>query len=154
MHFWPTEPKIFLKAPIYTNFAERVPKTNAIFLSKFSKKFPKTAFLPVFQKFACGAEKLAKTARLFSALGELRKSLLVDPKKGRPNFRLFLKIRPYPPPPPPFEKILDPPLGSIICFCLNQEHICVSLFTFDGFMRVEFKFLKQLTGILSFCSKS
>ena len=48
IHFWPTDPKIFLKAslaPIYTNFeGERAPKKNAIFLSKFFKKCPKTAF--------------------------------------------------------------------------------------------------------------
>ena len=44
--FLVTDTKIFLKAPLapmYTNFEkERAPKKNAIFLSKFSKKCPKT----------------------------------------------------------------------------------------------------------------
>ena len=52
IHFWATDPKIFLRAPsapIYTNFeGERAPKKNAIFWSTFFKKCPKTAFLTVF----------------------------------------------------------------------------------------------------------
>ena len=39
IHCWPTDPKIFLKAPlapIYTNFeGERAPKKTRFFLSKF-----------------------------------------------------------------------------------------------------------------------
>ena len=50
---WPTDLRIFLKAPsalIYTNFeGERALKKNAIFLSKFFKKCPKTAFLTFFK---------------------------------------------------------------------------------------------------------
>ena len=46
IHFWPTDPKVFLKAPlapIYTTFeGERAPKKGN-FLSKFFKKCPKTA---------------------------------------------------------------------------------------------------------------
>ena len=42
IHFWPTDPKIFLKG-------ERVPKKRD-FLSKFFKKCPKTAFLTDFSK--------------------------------------------------------------------------------------------------------
>ena len=45
IHFWPTDPKILLKAPsapIYTNFeGERAPKKKRVFLSKFFKKCPK-----------------------------------------------------------------------------------------------------------------
>ena len=48
IHFCPTDPKIFLKAPlapIYTNLeGERAPKKNEIFLSKFFKKCPKRLF--------------------------------------------------------------------------------------------------------------
>ena len=51
IHFWPTDPKIFLRAPlapIYTNFeGERAPKKR-VFLSKFSKKCPKNGFLTCF----------------------------------------------------------------------------------------------------------
>ena len=54
IHFWQTNPKIFLKAPlapVYTNFeGERAPKKRDFFLSKFFKKCPKTAFLTVFSK--------------------------------------------------------------------------------------------------------
>ena len=93
IHFWPTDPKIFLKAPlapIYTNFeGERAPKKNAIFLSKFFKKCPKTAFLTVFffQKFACGATKFAKIGAK-QCFGGARKINLVDLKK-RSKFSIF-----------------------------------------------------------------
>ena len=78
-HFWPTDPKIFLKAPsspIYTNFeGERVPKNNAIFLSKFSLNCPKTAFLTCFSKNLPTAQKIWPKQRFFSALGKLGKSM-------------------------------------------------------------------------------
>ena len=42
IHFWPTDPKIFLKAPmapIYTNFeGERAPKKTPFFFVKFFQK--------------------------------------------------------------------------------------------------------------------
>ena len=61
IHFWPTDPKIFLKAhlaPIYTNFeGERAPK-NAIFLSTFFKKCPKTVFFLLFFKNLPAAQKI------------------------------------------------------------------------------------------------
>ena len=60
VHFWSTDPKIFLKAllaPIYTNFeGECAPK---------KRDFPKSAqkrLFWFFQKFAWGAEYLAKAA--------------------------------------------------------------------------------------------
>ena len=64
IHFWRTDPKIFLKAPlapINTNFeGERAPKKNAIFLSTFFKKCPKTAFLTVFSKICLRRRKLCQ----------------------------------------------------------------------------------------------
>ena len=64
------------------------------FLSKFFKKCPKTFLF--FQKFACGAENLAKIGAK-QCFGRARKINLVDLKKkekGRQNFGKFLKIRP------------------------------------------------------------
>ena len=79
IHFWPTDPKIFLKtplAPIYTNFeGERAPKKNGFFLSNFSKKCPKTAFLTCFFKKLPAAQKIWPKQGLFTALGELCKSI-------------------------------------------------------------------------------
>ena len=52
IYFWPTDPKIFLKAPlapIYTNFeGERAPEKKRDFLSKFFKKCPKKGFFDCF----------------------------------------------------------------------------------------------------------
>ena len=76
IHFWPTDPKIFLKAPlapIYTSFeGERAPKKTRFFLSKFFKKCPKTAFLT--------AQK--------QCLGKARKINLVDLKKRSLKFSI------------------------------------------------------------------
>ena len=99
IHFWPTDPKIFLKAPwapIYTNFEEeRAPKKKQFFLSKFFKIGAKQCF------------------------GSARKINLVDlKKKGRQNFRIFLKIRL-----PPLEKILDPPLFFIYLLDLSSDYL-------------------------------
>ena len=63
IHFWPTDPKIFLKAPsapIYL-MGEREPKKRN-FLVKIFQKVPKNAFLDCFffQKFACNAESFGK----------------------------------------------------------------------------------------------
>ena len=57
-----TDPKVFLKAPIYTNFERGA---RADFLVKIFQKLPKNAFYgPFFQNFACGAENLAKMGSL------------------------------------------------------------------------------------------
>ena len=113
IHFWPTDPKIFLKAhlaPIYTNFEEeRAPKKTRFFCQNFSKSAQKWLFLLFFQKFACGAEILAKIGAK-QCFGKARKINLVDLKKGL-NF--VLKIR------PPFEKILDPPLLYTVFFAVS-----------------------------------
>ena len=62
IHFWPTDPKMFLKAPlapIYTNFeGERAPKNKRFFCQNFFKKRPKTAFLTVFFLNLPAAQKL------------------------------------------------------------------------------------------------
>ena len=93
IHFWPTDPKFFLKAPlapIYTNFeGERAPKKRDFFLSKFFKKCPKTAFLSKIRANQC--------------FGRARKINLVDLKKGRQNFGNFF-WKSAPPPPPPSRK--------------------------------------------------
>ena len=51
IHFWPTDPKIFLKAPlapIYTNFeGERAPKKRNFFGKTF-QKVPKNGFFDSF----------------------------------------------------------------------------------------------------------
>ena len=48
IHFWPTDPKIFLKAPwapIFTNFeGERAPKKTRFFCQNFSKSAQKRLF--------------------------------------------------------------------------------------------------------------
>ena len=111
IHFWPTDPKIFLRAPsapIYTKFeGELAPKKTLFFLSKFFKKCPKTAFLTVFQKFACGAENFTKIGAK-KCFGRARKINLVDLKKRSSKF--FEN----PPPPPPLKKILDPPPSMVM----------------------------------------
>ena len=62
-----TDPIIFLKAllaPIYNNFeGERAPKKTQFFLVKIFQKVSENGFFDLFfQKVACGAENLAKTA--------------------------------------------------------------------------------------------
>ena len=97
IHFWPTEPKIFLKAPlapIYTNFeGERAPKKNAIFLSKFFKKCPKTAFLTVFSQICLRRRKFSQN-RGKTVLWESSKNQFGRPKKK------VVKFLENPPPPP------------------------------------------------------
>ena len=58
-----------LEKSLYTNFeGERAPKKNAIFLPKFFKKCPKTAF------FYCFSE-ICQNGGKKSSLGELQKSI-------------------------------------------------------------------------------
>ena len=80
------DPKIFLKAPMYTYFegGERAEKTQ-FFGQNFFKKCLKTPFLAFFQNFACGAENLSKIGTK-QCLGRARKINLVDLKKGRQYF--------------------------------------------------------------------
>ena len=61
IHFWPTDPKIFLKAPsapIYTNFeGERAPKKRDFFVKIF-QKLPKNGFFDCFFKNLPAALKI------------------------------------------------------------------------------------------------
>ena len=55
--FLVTDPKIFLKEPIYTYFkGERAPKKR-VFLSKFYRSCLRTPFWPVFSKFCLRCRK-------------------------------------------------------------------------------------------------
>ena len=111
-HFWPTDPKIFLKAPlapIYTNFeGECAQKKKRDFLSKFFEKCPKTAFLTSFSTICLRRRKFCQN-RGKTVLWESSKNQFGRPKKKVVKFfEFFLKIRPH-----PLEKILDPPLIPI-----------------------------------------
>ena len=61
IHFWPTDPKIFLKAPlapIYTNFeGERAPKKRDFFV-KIIQKVPKNGFFDYFFKNLPATQKI------------------------------------------------------------------------------------------------
>ena len=76
--FWPTDPKIFLKAPlapIYTNFVgERAPKKRDFFVNIF-QKLPKNGFFDCFFKNLPAAQKILPKLGQKSALGELEKSI-------------------------------------------------------------------------------
>ena len=69
IHFLPTDPKIFLNAslaPMYTNFeGERAPKKPNFLVKIFQKVFKNGFFDLFFQKFACGADNLAKTGTFY-----------------------------------------------------------------------------------------
>ena len=79
IHFWLTDPKIFLKAPlapIYTNSkGDRAPKKRNFLVKIFQKKH-KNAFLACFFfKILPAASKLLPKQVFFSALGVLGKSI-------------------------------------------------------------------------------
>ena len=86
----------------YTNFegGARAEK-NAIFWSNFFK-WLKTPSLTCLFKILPLAHKIWPKQSLFSALGELGKSICSTQKKGRQNFRKFENF------------ILDPPLHKLI----------------------------------------
>ena len=97
-------------APIYTSFeGGRAPKKRN-FLVKIFQKLPKNAYFGLFfPNFACRAENLAQIG-IKQCFGKSSENQFGRPKKkGRQNFQKFLKIRP-----PPLEKILDPPLLSVV----------------------------------------
>ena len=100
IHFWPTDPKIFLKAPsaqIDTNFeGERAPKKTRFFCQNFSKSAQKRLFWLFFFKFACGAESFAKIGAK-KCFERARKINLVDLKKKVVKiFDFFWKSVPAP----------------------------------------------------------
>ena len=103
IHFWPTDPKIFLKAhlaPIYPNFeGEPAPKKNAIFCQIFFKKCPKTAFLTVFSKICLRRRKFCQI-RGKTVLWESSKNQFGRPKKMLSKFLNFFEN----PPPAPSTK--------------------------------------------------
>ena len=85
IHFWPTDHKIFLRAPsalIYTNFeGERAPKKRDFFVKIF-QNVPKNGFFDCFSKnFKIGANQCFRRAQ---------KIYLVDLKKKRSSkFSIF-----------------------------------------------------------------
>ena len=101
IHFWPNDPKIFLKTPsaaIYTNFevGARAEKTQL-----FGQNFPKSALKRLFDcffKFLPAAQKILPKKGPNHAKGELKNLYLVDLKKKKvvKIFDFFLKIRPPP----------------------------------------------------------
>ena len=141
--FWPTDPIIFLKAPlapIYTNYeGERAPKKNAcFFLSKFFKKCPKTAFLTVFSKICLRRRKFSQN-RGKTVLWESTKNQFVRPKKKVVKiFEFFLKITPPPPPPPSRKSLIRP------CSFSNTMQKWDSII-FSNLCSVRFSFSHNLT---------
>ena len=99
IHFWPTDPKNFLKAPlapIYINFkGKRAPKKSDFFLSKFFKKCPKTAFFNVFSKICLRRRKFCQN-RGKTVLGESSKNQFGRTKKIRSSkfWKIFWKSAP------------------------------------------------------------
>ena len=78
IHFWPTDPKIFLKAPsapINAIFeGERAPKKTHFFCQNFSKSAQKRLFWLFFQKKLPAAQKIfAKIRAKQCSLGEREK---------------------------------------------------------------------------------
>ena len=83
--FLVTDPKIFLKAPwapIYTKFeGELAPKKCDFFMSKFSKKCPKTAFLTCFLKDFLRRRKFGQNS-IFLVLYESFENQFGRPKEN------------------------------------------------------------------------
>ena len=87
-------------APIYTNFegGARAEKTG-FFGQNFPKKPKNVYFLPVFSKFCLRRRKSGRNS-VFLVLWQSSENQFGRPKKkGRQNFRFFLKNPPPPPPP-------------------------------------------------------
>ena len=101
IHFWPNDPKIFLKAPtapIYTNFkGERAPKKTRFFVNIF-QNVPKNGFSTVFLKICLRRTKFSQN-RGKTVLWESSKNQFSRPKKSCQNFGKFFEN----PPPSPRE---------------------------------------------------
>ena len=86
IQFWPTDPKIFLKAPwapIYTNFeGERAPKKTRFFCQNFSKS-AKKRFFDCFFKNLPAAQKFLQKIGAKRCFGRALKINLVDLKKKK-----------------------------------------------------------------------
>ena len=95
IYFWPTDPKIFLKAPlapIYTNFeGERAPEKKTRFFVKIFQKVPKKGFFDCFFfKFACGAEnRKFSQNRAETVPWESSKNQFGRPKKNKKVVKIF-----------------------------------------------------------------
>ena len=143
-------------APIYTNFeGERAPKKNAIFLSKFFKKCPKTAFLTVFLKICLRRRKFCQN-RGKRVLWETSKNQFGRPKKkkSRQNFGKFFEN-----PPPPRENPRSAP-GSFILNTSEFSSECCTSFSqlFSSFYQyfssvLIYRFHKRVLSLKSFNSK-
>ena len=85
IHFWPTDPKIFLKAPwapIYTNFeGERAPKKRDFFVKIF-QKLPQNGFSDCFSKICLRRRKFCQS-RGKTVLWESSKNQFGRPKKKK-----------------------------------------------------------------------
>ena len=122
IHFWPTDPKIFLKPPLapkYTNFeGGACAKKTQIFCQIFPKSAQQRLFdLFFFFKNLTAAQKIWRKQPLF-VLRRARKINLLDLKKVK-IFENFLNNR------PPLEKILDPPPGysylDLLCYFFPES---------------------------------
>ena len=105
IHFWLTDLKIFLKAPlapIYTNYeGERAPKKRA--LVNFFPKSDSNTFLVCISKFYL-RRKIFGQIGISIMIWESSENQFGRPKKNTTNFlKIFENL-------PPVEKILDPPL--------------------------------------------
>ena len=98
IHFWPTDPKIFLKFK-----GDCAPKKMRFFCQNFSKSAQKRLFLLVFSKICLRRTKFCKN-RGKTVLWESSKNQFGRLKKKSSKFSNY---------PPPLEKILDPPLDAV-----------------------------------------
>ena len=97
------DPKVFLKVPsaaIYTSLkgGARAEKKRD-FLVKFFQKVPKNAFLDCFSKFCLRRRNVGQNRDFLVMLAAWESSenqFGRHLKKGRQNFKKFLKIRPLP----------------------------------------------------------
>ena len=106
-------------APKYTTFdvlrKECAPKKRNFMVKNFQKE-SKNFFSICFFKIL-PAKKIWLKQGLFSALGELENSNLVEIKKRSTKFQIFFKNAP---PPPPLENFLDPRLDQLQSIFFSQ----------------------------------
>ena len=87
IHFWLTDPKTFLKAPLapsYTNFegsARRKIRKTRNFLVEIFQKAPKTSFLACFFKSLLAAQKIRSNYRVFIVFWNSSENQFGRPKK-------------------------------------------------------------------------
>ena len=103
VHFWLTDPKFFITAPLhfsFTNFEGQPLAKKRIFFVKIFQKGLNTLFWLVFYSKRC-----MRLRRTVFAKKRLEQLVCLTIKKPRQNLRQFFESSP-----PPLEKILDPPL--------------------------------------------